>query len=105
MSAVNQSAGREESRPTGGRINRMKWILLVLLLLVAAAAVMVAVRVVRRSAHAESFEVSRSQRRCLTCRGTGWVGGEPERTFNFDGAGFENRHTPKKKCPDCGGTG
>ncbi len=83
----------------------MKWILLILVFLVAVAAVVAAVRVVRRQAHAESFEVSRSRRRCLRCRGTGWVGGEPERTFNFDGAGFENRHTPKQRCPDCDGGG
>jgi DnaJ-class molecular chaperone len=86
-------------------MNRMKWILLVLLLLLVVAAAVAAVRVLRRSAHAQSFELNASQRRCLKCRGTGWVGGEPERTFNFDGAGFEDRHTPKKRCPDCGGTG
>jgi hypothetical protein len=84
---------------------RMKWIVLVLLLLFAVAALVVAVRVIRRSAAAGNWQVDEPRRRCLRCRGTGWVGGEPERTLNFDGAGFENRHTPAKPCPDCDGTG
>jgi hypothetical protein len=83
----------------------MKWILLLLLLLIALAAAVAAVRVIRRSAHAESFEIDRARRRCLRCRGTGWLGGEPQRTFEFDGTGFENRHPPATPCPDCDGTG
>ncbi|MEU1885282.1 hypothetical protein [Micromonospora sp. WMMD987] len=44
-------------------------------------------------------------RRCLRCRGTGWLNREPERTHTFTGDGFEDRHTPARICPDCGGTG
>jgi len=84
----------------------MKWIVLVLLLLFAVVAVVAAVRVIRRSAAgAGNWQVERPRRRCLRCRGTGWIGGEPERTLNFDGAGFANRHAPATRCPDCDGTG
>lgn len=83
----------------------MKWILLLLLSMLALAAAVAAIRVARRASHAESFDIDRSRRRCLRCRGTGWVGGGPERTFGFDGAGFENRPTPAAQCADCGGTG
>ncbi|WP_329018140.1 hypothetical protein OG271_14030 [Micromonospora rifamycinica] len=44
-------------------------------------------------------------RRCLPCRGTGWLNREPERTHTFTGDGFEDRQTPARICPDCGGTG
>jgi hypothetical protein len=99
-------------------MDRMKWIVLVLLLLFVVAALVVAVRAgfgpfrggvagrgIRRSGAAGNWQVDEPRRRCLRCRGTGWVGGEPERTLHFDGTGFENRHTPAQPCPDCDGTG
>ena len=79
----------------------MTWILLGLLLLVALGAFTVVVRVMRSRDH----DSARPASRCLQCRGTGWVGGEPERTMNFTGEGFENRHTPATQCPRCEGTG
>jgi hypothetical protein len=79
----------------------MTWIVLALLLLVALGACTVVIRVIRT----RDMGGERPQIRCLRCRGTGWLGGEPERTMNFTGEGFENRHTPATQCPDCGGTG
>nr|WP_296067894.1 hypothetical protein [uncultured Actinoplanes sp.] len=79
----------------------MTWILLGLLLLVALGAFTVVVRVMR----SRDQDGDRPASRCLQCRGTGWVGGEPERTMNFTGEGFENRHTPARQCPRCDGTG
>jgi hypothetical protein len=78
----------------------MTWIVLALLLLVALGACTVVVRVMRRRDDHEPHLV-----RCLPCRGSGWLGGQPERTLNFTGAGFEDRHTPATQCPTCGGTG
>ncbi|HEX8927599.1 MAG TPA: hypothetical protein VGA45_01685 [Actinomycetota bacterium] len=79
----------------------MTWILLGLLLLVALGAFTVVVRVMR----SREPGGDRPATRCLQCRGTGWVGGEPERTMSFTGEGFENRHTPARQCPRCDGTG
>jgi DnaJ-class molecular chaperone len=82
-------------------MERMTWILLGLLLLIALAACTVVVRVMR----SRDTDGARPASRCLQCRGTGWVGGEPERTMNFTGEGFENRHTRATQCPRCDGTG
>jgi DnaJ-class molecular chaperone len=82
----------------------MMWILLVLLLLGAAVACTVAVRAFRRGA-GQDFASRPGRVRCLRCRGTGWLGGETERTFTFTGDGFEDRHNPATPCPDCRGTG
>jgi hypothetical protein len=84
-------------------MGRMTWILLGLLLLVAFGACTVVVRVMRSRATVAAGD--RPATRCLWCRGTGWMGGEPERTLNFTGEGFENRHTPATPCPRCDGTG
>lgn len=81
----------------------MTWIVLALLLLVALGACTVVVRVMRSRDFGGGGGTH--QVRCLPCRGTGWLGGEPERTLNFTGEGFENRHTPASQCPACGGTG
>jgi hypothetical protein len=43
--------------------------------------------------------------RCLPCHGTGRRGREPERTMNFLGGSFEDRHGPATPCPDCRGRG
>ena len=82
----------------------MTWILLALLLLAAIGACTVAVRVVRGRV-SDAGTGPRVRVKCLRCRGTGWVGGGPERTFTFTGTGFEDRHAPRTPCPDCDGTG
>jgi hypothetical protein len=93
----------------------MKWIVLGLLVVVALGIVALLRR--RRTgrsfnapagsfnARATSFDAPAARRKCLKCHGTGWIGGEPERTFNFVGDGFEDKHTPATACPVCGGTG
>jgi hypothetical protein len=43
--------------------------------------------------------------RCLRCHGSGRLGRDPERTMNFFGGTFEDRHTPPTRCPACAGTG
>ncbi|NMO53867.1 hypothetical protein HH310_22125 [Actinoplanes sp. TBRC 11911] len=84
----------------------MTWIVLALLLLVALGACTVVVRVLRaRDFGGGSGGSGSTLVRCLRCRGSGWLGGEPERTLNFTQGGFENRHTPATQCPACGGTG
>ena len=77
----------------------MKWLLLVLLAVLLIAGVLATIR--RRPAR----DQARPQVRCLKCRGTGWINQQPERTLNFVGDGFEDRHTPAMVCPACGGTG
>ncbi|MET0426797.1 MAG: hypothetical protein ABW046_23215 [Actinoplanes sp.] len=77
----------------------MMWILIVLVLLAAAGGF--ALLAARRS----TSPAAGPRRRCVRCRGTGWIGGEPERTLNVEGDGFENRHVPATMCPACGGTG
>ncbi|MEV4343667.1 hypothetical protein AB0J83_04220 [Actinoplanes sp. NPDC049596] len=78
----------------------MKWLLLLLLLVIVAV---VAARVLLRQAGQTGGPAAR--RRCVRCHGTGWVGGGQERTLDFDGQGFQDRHTPKTMCDACGGTG
>jgi hypothetical protein len=87
----------------------MEWLLLGAVVIVAG---LLALAV--RTAGATRFWLNRRprtwdhalpRRRCLQCRGTGWVNREPERTLNFVGDGFEDRHTPAIMCPSCGGTG
>jgi len=90
----------------------MKWLLLFALL---AAVVAVAVVAWQRSEARWAGNEWRARRRtdprppekvkCLPCHGTGWRGGEPERTLNFVGDSFEDRHTPATMCSACGGTG
>lgn len=103
--------------PPGLQDGRMEWVLLavVVLVLIGVVAVLVGVaRVGRWLIHIvgrifgigrHGWSVPRRQPRCLRCRGTGWLNQEPERTFNFTGDGFEDRHSPATVCPDCGGTG
>ncbi|WP_250037096.1 hypothetical protein [Paractinoplanes maris] len=89
----------------------MTWILLTVLLVVAALVVVVAGQAgettwavrSRRGRSAGQRGAPRVQ--CLPCHGTGWRGGEPERTLTFIGDGFEDKHRPATLCPDCGGTG
>ena len=76
----------------------MKWLLL-LALLVLALVVIGLMRRPRPGAGAPA------PRRCPRCHGTGWIGGRPERTLDFDGEGFTDRHTPATMCPACGGSG
>jgi hypothetical protein len=92
----------------------MKWLLLALaLLLLAGVAAMVINAVgdarwiagLLNARRARTWDRARPRPRCLQCRGTGWINREPERTFNFVGDGFEDRHTPATICPACGGTG
>ena len=78
----------------------MKWILLALVLVVAVVACTVAVRALRPGLFRGATRV-----RCLRCRGTGWLGGETERTLDFTGDGFADRHTPATPCPECSGVG
>jgi len=88
----------------------VKWLLLLLAVLLVAGLLAMVVnavsdawsRVHRRS---PSWDRARTQPRCLRCRGTGWLDREPERTLNFAGDGFEDRHSPATMCPACGGTG
>ncbi|GAA0479449.1 hypothetical protein Ade02nite_39650 [Paractinoplanes deccanensis] len=78
----------------------MKWLLLLLVLLIAAA--VVARLLLKRAGEATG---PATRRRCVRCHGTGWVGGGPQRTLDFDGSGFEDRHAPATMCDACGGTG
>ena len=80
----------------------MKWLLLVALAVVVIAVLAVAVDRARRAGRS-SAEPAR--RRCVRCRGTGWVGGGPQRTLDFDGTGFTDREEPSLMCPACGGSG
>jgi hypothetical protein len=90
----------------------MKWFLLFLLLLAVVVAVGVAWQ---RSetrwagnewrAHRKAGARPPQKTKCLPCHGTGWLGREPERTLNFAGDSFEDRHAPATMCSACGGTG
>jgi hypothetical protein len=88
----------------------MKWLLVFLgsLLIIAVLAAMINAvgdtRFFLRSRR-PSWTRARPQPRCLRCRGTGWINREPERTLNFVGDSFEDRHAPATICPACGGTG
>ncbi|WP_433299177.1 hypothetical protein ACQP2F_45490 [Actinoplanes sp. CA-030573] len=88
----------------------MKWLLLLLLFLLIAGALAAVVNTVGDTRfflrlRRPSWDRQRPRPRCLQCRGTGWVDREPERTLNFVGDGFEDRHAPARMCPACGGTG
>src|SRR5689334_2382930 len=76
-----------------GRNGSMKWLLLLLIVLVIGGVVAAILKAigdtrffVRR--RRPSWDRARPQVRCLQCRGTGWIGREPERTLNFVGDGF-----------------
>jgi hypothetical protein len=79
----------------------MLWILVVLVLI---AAVVAGLAVLRRWSPTAS-DGPRARAKCLRCRGTGWLDTGPERTLNFTGDGFEDRHQQATPCPDCDGTG
>ena len=85
----------------------MKWFLLFVLLVILVAVVIAALR--RGEARwpgPTRSDAGRSRTvKCLRCHGTGWIGREPERTLNFTGDGFEDRHAPATMCSACGGTG
>ncbi|GLY96845.1 hypothetical protein [Actinoplanes sp. NBRC 103695] len=92
----------------------MKWLLVVVLLLLVLAAVLLVVKVlggvwslarIVTTRRRNTWTTGLPQPRCLNCRGTGWIDQEPERTFNFVGDGFEDKHAPATLCPVCGGTG
>ena len=76
----------------------MKWLLLLALLVLA----LVVIGLMLRARPGPGAPV---RRRCPRCHGTGWIGGRPERTLDFDGEGFTDRHAPATMCPACGGTG
>jgi hypothetical protein len=78
----------------------MKWFLLLAVLVVAA---LVVAGVLLRQAGPATGPSAR--RRCARCHGTGWVGGGVERTLDFGGDGFQDRHTRATMCDACGGTG
>lgn len=88
----------------------MKWLLLIVaLLLIAGVLAMIfnvagAARFFLRRRR-PTWDSARPQLRCLPCGGTGWINREPERTLNFTGDGFEDRHEPAIVCPSCAGTG
>jgi len=92
----------------------MEWILLGIVLLLVLGAITLAVNAVSGAWSAVRFVTGRRrtewatrlpQPRCLRCHGTGWVDREPERTFNFVGDSFEDKHSPATICPICNGTG
>ncbi len=88
----------------------MTWILLALVALLVAGLIALLVRTAGTtrfwfSRRPRDWDRARPRPRCLQCRGTGWTNREPERTLNFVGDGFEDRHTPATMCPSCGGTG
>ncbi|MEU4244923.1 hypothetical protein [Actinoplanes sp. NPDC026619] len=89
----------------------MKWILLIFGLLAVAGIVAVGWQTSEVVWASRTWRGIRSRSqptppvRCLPCHGTGRRGGEPERTMNFVGGGFEDRHSPATICPDCAGTG
>ena len=88
----------------------MKWLLLLLLFLLIAGVLAAVVNTVGDTRfflrlRRPTWDRARPRPRCLQCRGTGWINREPERTMNFVGDGFEDRHAPATLCPACGGTG
>jgi hypothetical protein len=90
----------------------MTWILLGIVLLVVLGVLASRARVRRgrggweRPASGDgAWSALSARRRCLACHGTGWTGLEPERTFDFVGDGFEDKHSPATVCAACGGTG
>ena len=80
----------------------MTWLLLVAL---GVVVISVLAWVVSRAWQAGGNAPDQTRRRCVRCGGTGWVGGGPQRTLDFDGEGFTDRHEPATMCPACGGTG
>jgi len=75
------------------------WLLFPLLLLIVVAALAVLLSRARRNT------ADQPRRRCVSCQGTGWVGGGPQRTLTFDGEGFTDRQERRSMCERCGGSG